>query len=284
MDLFMIIGICLRRWYITVPVLALTAWMSFHAYQSVPSVYSSAVSIVVLPNSTPQPADATAATPVPENPYSGSGGPRFAAAVLARNINSRDYRELVGLGDASSVTFTATASADQPIIRIDATGPTPEIVTSTLEAVTNEASVVLANFQTVAGAPEIKLYRIAPAVPADQVADVTPSRWRSAGAILVLGAAIAVMLATSLDSALRRFRGVTEGSLDPTTAAAPEDVDGSRESRSEEKARRRLRVGRAARKAPPVGPGAQVPARAPAEPIPDGARRAPVRGTGIVDA
>ncbi|HEX5333031.1 MAG TPA: hypothetical protein VFW79_10345 [Cellulomonas sp.] len=283
MDLFTIIGTCLRRWYITVPIFALAAWMSFQAYQAVPSVYSSAVSIVVLPNSTPQPVEPTpAATPVPDNPYSGSGGPRFAAAVLARNINSRDYRALVGLADAPDVTFTATASADQPIIRIDATGPTPEIVTSTLEAVTTEASVVLADFQTAAGAPEIKLYRIAPAVPADRVEDVTPSRWRSAGAILVLGVAIAVVLATSLDSGLRRLRGVGVDSLDPTMEAAPDDVDSV--LRREDKARRKLRIGRAARKAPLVGTGAQALGKAVPEPISDGARRAPVRGTEVVDA
>ncbi|PVU83505.1 hypothetical protein DDP54_11425 [Cellulomonas sp. WB94] len=283
MDLFTIIGTCLRRWYVTVPIVALTAWMSFQAYQSVPSVYSSAVSIVVLPNSTPQAVEGTVETPVPDNPYSGSGGPRFAAAVLARNINSRDYRNLVGLGDASDVTFSATASADQPIIRIDATGPTPEVVTSTLEAVTTEASVVLANFQTAAGAPEIKLYRIAPAVPADRVQDVTPSRWRSAGAILVLGAAIAVVFATSLDSALRRWRGGLPTDPDPTMEADPDEVVRSSDRAAQVKARRRLR-GREPRTTSADVPTDEVGPADLAETVSHGASRGSGRRPEVADA
>jgi hypothetical protein len=210
MDLFTIVGASMRRWYVTVPVLALAVFGAYKAYESVPSVYTSSVSIAVLP-AAPAPVAAPAtkgsqATAPPENPYAGSGGPRFAAAVLARNINNGTYKNQIGLGKAANVSFTATASTTQPMIRIDATGPSGPVVLDTLSRVTGQAGVVLNDFQTTAGAPEQTLYRLAVAVPADTVTDVTPSRWRNAGALIALGLAAAATLATALDVAMRRRR------------------------------------------------------------------------------
>lgn len=214
MDLFTIVGACVRRWYVTLPLVLVTAVLAAGAYQAVPPVYTSSVSIVVLPANTPEVEESAA--PIPDNPYSGSGGPRFAASVLARNINTDGYRERIGLDVSDDVAFEASASNDQPMIRIDATAPTPELVLETLTAVTGQAGVVLAEFQTTAGAPEVKQYRIAAAVPADRVEDVTPSRLRSAGAIAVLGMGLAAALATALDALLRRRKQGTTPSAPPT--------------------------------------------------------------------
>lgn len=214
MDLFTIVGACVRRWYVTLPVLALAIVGAYKAYESVAAEYSSSVSIAVLPAApvpTPTPTPGAEKTPAPENPYAGSGGPRFAAAVLARNINTGTYRAQIGVTDRPDVTFTATASTQQPMIKIDATGPTAESVLDTLDRVTGQAGVVLNEFQTSAGAPQETLYRLAIAVPADTVTDITPSRWRNAGALIAVGLAAAATLATALDVALRRRRAARGG-------------------------------------------------------------------------
>ena len=218
MDLFSIMGACLRRWYVTLPVLALTGWFAVQAYEAVPSEYTSTVSVVVLPSNVVQ-EEVEGAPPQPDNPYSGSGGPRFAAAVLARNINTEAYRERIGLGDAEGVTFEASASQQQPIIRIDAVAPTPEEVLTTLDAVVAQADEVLVEFQTQAGAVAPDLFRLAPAVPADRVEDVTPSRFRTAGAIAVLGGLVAAGLAAGVDALarLRRDRRGDDGTADGLT-------------------------------------------------------------------
>lgn len=204
MDLFTIVGASLRRWYVTLPVLLVALVGAGFAYRSVAPVYTSSVSVAVLP-STPAPtAPGEEQTPAGENPYSGSGGARFAAAVLARNINTGTYRDSVGLGGGDDVTFSAEASSQQPMIRIDATGPSPESVLDTLDRVAGQAGVVLNQFQVSAGASEATLYRLAVAVPADTVSDITPSRWRNAGALVAAGLVVAASLATALDLALRR--------------------------------------------------------------------------------
>lgn len=248
MDLFTIVGACVRRWYVTLPLLLVGAGFAFYAYDSVPSLYSSSLSIVVLP-STATVAPAAADAPlVPDNPYSGSGGAKFAAAVLSQNINSSPYRSRIGLTSDDEVTFLATVDKDQPIIHIAATGPTVDVVLSTLNAVTQEAGTVLSEFQTAAGAPSIKQFRIAGAVPVDQVTDVTPSRMRSAGAIFVLGGLVAVLVATVVDAFARRRRersaadapseddGESPSPRDPTerqAAAEERDVDAGPETSDE---------------------------------------------------
>lgn len=233
MDLFTIIGACVRRWYVTLPVLALAVFGAWKAYESVAPVYSSSVSIAVLPaapvpDPTPTaPGAKVTPTPVPENPYAGSGGPRFAAAVLARNIDTGTYRNQVGLSDRSDVTYTASASTQEPIIKIDATGPTPETVTDVLDRITGQAGVVLNEFQTSAGAAPEALYRLAIAVPADTVSDVTPSRWRNAGAIVALGLALAAILATALDVALRRRPSARRRRVEDEDAPTRTDEEGA---------------------------------------------------------
>lgn len=237
MDLFTIVGASLRRWYVALPVLVLALVGAGFAYRSVAPVYTSSVSVAVLP-STPTPtAPGEEQTPAGENPYSGSGGARFAAAVLARNINTGTYRDSVGLGGRDDVTFSAEASSQQPMIRIDATGPSPESVLDTLNRVAGQADVVLNQFQLSAGASEATLYRLAIAVPADTVSDITPSRWRNAGALVAAGLVVAAALATALDVALRRRPERKGHAATPRQPAAEErgaaDVVSPRQSPAE---------------------------------------------------
>lgn len=223
MDLFTIIGACLRRWWVTVPVVALTAALAMNAYSAVAPVYGSSVSVVILP-ALPNPSSDGGEDA--RNPYASSGGPRFAAAVLSRNINGSEYRNRIGLPEGSTVTFESTVATQQPIMRIDATGPTPESVLEVLDAVAAEAEVVLGEFQAAAGAEPSTWYRTAPAVPASEIEDVTPSRFRTAGAVMAVGAALAAALATAVDALINRRRRDD----DPEGAAEVPDPDDDAES------------------------------------------------------
>ena len=220
MDLFTILGTCLRRWYVVLPVLAISGYFAMQAYQQVESEYTASTSIVILPSQPLPGADPKVDTPTLDNPYAGSGGPKLAAAVLSKNINSSAFRDRLSLAPGDTSTFASTVSPQQPIITVDATASSPEAATSTLDAVTVSSRVVLDEFQAVAEAPEAKRYLVAAAVPAGAAVDVTPSRWRSAGAILVVGAALAALLAVGFDAALRSRR--RDEKLEDT---GPDEVD-----------------------------------------------------------
>ena len=228
MDLFTILGTCLRRWYVFLPVLAISGYFAMQAYQQVEPLYSASTSIVILPSQPLPGAPDEADTLTLDNPYAGSGGPKLAAAVLAKNIDSSTFRDRLGLTPDDTSIFESTVAQTQPIITVDATASSPEAVISTLGAVTIAARVVLDDFQAVAEAPEAKRYLVAAAVPPSAATDVTPSRWRTAGAILVVGAGLAALLAVALDAALRARRRNAELSRarsvagsGPTIATAP---------------------------------------------------------------
>lgn len=226
MDLFTIAGACVRRWYLTVPMLLVVGLLAFQAYSAVEPLYTSSRSVVVLPS-----LDETAAQAAEEeeeevepddedNPYSGQGGSRFAVAVLKRNINSTAFEDRLGLEKGVEQTFEAESSDDQPMIHVVATAPTDQAVYALLDRVVRESAVVLDEFQAEAGAPEITRYRIAPAVPAGPVEDATPSRLRSAGAIMVLGGGLVAALVVGVDALLNRRRmPLTAQALGITTVA-----------------------------------------------------------------
>jgi len=219
MDIFTILGTCLRRWYVVLPVLALSGYFAMESYQQVEPLYTASSSIVILPNQPPPVESATPEVPTLDNPYAGSGGAKLAAAVLSKNINSSSFRERLGLTADDAVTFVSNVSQQQPIITVDASALTPDEVLRTLDRVTVSARVVLDDFQAVADAPEATRYLVAAAVPASDVLDVTPSRWRTAGAILVIGAALAALLATAIDGAIRARR---RSAADPSAPHGPD--------------------------------------------------------------
>ncbi|MFC7404876.1 hypothetical protein [Georgenia alba] len=204
MDLFTILGSALRRFYVTLPIVALAAYLAWQSYLAVEPVYSSSVSVTVLPPVTPPPVidpeTGEEIEPYESNPYD---GPSLAAAVLARNLNSSSFAERMGFDDTER-TLEADTDSDDPILEIIATAETPRAVLTLLRDVTAEANVVLRDFQAEAGATEGSRYRLAPAVPAETVEDVTPSRFRTAGAIGVIGMAVAAAAATGVDVALER--------------------------------------------------------------------------------
>lgn len=208
MDLFTILGATFRRWYVTVPVMLLAGILAYQSYQSVPAVYSSSVSVTVLapvapPPPPPDPVTGEVIEPYEANPYS---GPNLAAAVLARNLNSASFEDTLGLDPERNQTIEADPSRSDPIIQVIATAESPQAVVAILEEVTVRAATILDAFQAEAGATDGARYNLAPAVPTDVVEDVTPSRFRTAGAIVVIGFGVAAAVATLLDMVLERRR------------------------------------------------------------------------------
>ncbi|WP_043497685.1 hypothetical protein [Georgenia sp. SUBG003] len=206
MDLFTILGAIFRRWYVTLPVMLVAGILAYQSYQSVPAVYSSSVSVTVLepvepPPPPPDPVTGEVVLPYEANPYS---GPNLAAAVLARNLNSASFEDALGLESELNQTIEADPARSDPIIQVIATAESPAAVEAILTEVTASAATILDSFQAEAGATEGARFTLAPAVPADVVEDVTPSRLRTAGAIVVMGLGVAAALATLLDMALDR--------------------------------------------------------------------------------
>ena len=216
MDVMVMLGSCARRWYVAAPVLLLSGGLAAQAHAQVEPLFTASSSIVILPSQT-QSDGATPEEPTADNPYAGSGGAKLAAAVLSKNINSTSFRSGLDPAVAGSVTIASAVADQQPIITVEATAGTAHDVRRVLVSVTSSARTVLDEFQAAAQAPVGKRYLVAATVPAGETTDLTPSRWRTAGAILTLGAGSAGLLAVSIDSALRPRRS-RQRRLPATTA------------------------------------------------------------------
>ncbi|WP_407344422.1 hypothetical protein [Pengzhenrongella phosphoraccumulans] len=215
MDAVFVLRASARRWYVIVPVLTLSCGLAAAAYGQVEPLYTASSSIVILPSQAAQQGAVDPRSSGLDNPYAGSGGTRLAAAVLAKNIASRSFHDRLDPAVAGPVTIESTVAAQQPIITVAVTAGTAADVFRTLDAVTASARVVLDEFQAVAQAPEATRYLVASAVPASEATDVTPSRWRGPGAIIVLGAGLAALLAVATDAIGAALRARTRPDATP---------------------------------------------------------------------
>jgi hypothetical protein len=212
------------------PILLITGFFAYQAYQDVEPAYSAASQIVVLPAvasaESTDGGEGAADQPTLSNPYSASGGTRFAATVLARNLNNTAaIRQSLAIPSSTTEIFSATPSSTAPIVIINAQAASPARVLELLDQVTAQAGVVLEKFQTDAGAPVSTMYRLAPAVPVAEVENVTPSPLRTVGAIVVIGLGLATLVAATLDSYLRRRADRRKAAVAGKDSASAEAVD-----------------------------------------------------------
>jgi hypothetical protein len=204
MDFFSIVGTAIRRWYVLVPVLLISVLLGAQSYQSIGPSYTGSVSVAVLPGLNNLDGSDSDDDGDAQNPFSGGGGARFVAAILARNINSSAFLSRLDPPPAEGVTFEATPAEQQPIVRIDATAPSEAEVLIALNEVTEEAAARLAEVQLAGGAPESNLYRIVTAVPAGNLEDTTPNRFRTAVALMLIGIVLGAGAAVAFDTFVTR--------------------------------------------------------------------------------
>lgn len=210
MDLFDVVRSCFRRWYIVLPLLAMTAWFCHHMYTSVKPVYYSNAVISMAPPGTRTDVSPNG-SPVPRNGLLDVGGAGLIANLTA--IGLRDpsvIAQVVAAGGQPSYfarIFPVPPNSPQlPLILIEATEADPAAASTTVEAVVAQADPTLQRLQQQANVPDdqmVKSFTVSPpSVPTPGV----PSRTRSTIVVGVAGAGIAVLVAVVVDLLLLRWK------------------------------------------------------------------------------
>ncbi|WP_154795456.1 hypothetical protein [Occultella kanbiaonis] len=228
MDVWSITVAALRRWYILLPLLALTGGAAYLVGQGVKPEYEVEAAAIVIPG--PDSADYG-------NPY---GSVADANSILGIVLNGPETRARVAAEGLVS-SYTVSPASRSAVMSFGVRGDTPEEAVATGELVFQIASEGLAERQTAAGMPESAQYRIevlqAPAV----TAVVHDGKTRNMAVVGVLGAALSLLLAVLFDDIVglikkwragRRLRAaeskdITEGSRDETegeSAGTEEDA------------------------------------------------------------
>lgn len=211
MDLFDVVRSCFRRWYLVLPLLLITAWLSYHIYSAVkPVYYSNAVVSLAQPNSRLD--QSQLGVPVPQNGLLESGGAPLIANLVVFGLRDPSVVEQVvaagGQGDYTAKMFPVDSGMQQlPLIMIEATESDPAAAAKTVQLAVAQADPALRNLQQQAGVPDDQMVRALSVSPPSAPAAATPSRTRSTIAIFLAGAGLSVLLGLMSDVLLTRYTG-----------------------------------------------------------------------------
>jgi hypothetical protein len=233
-DLFDVVRSCVRRWYVLVPLLLVTAWYSHTIYSSAVTVYYSNAVIGFAPPS--QRVDqASPGQPVSRNGLLDIGGANLVANLTALGLRQPSVVERVvaggGLPDYSAKIFPAPPNTPPiPLIMIEETSTNPSNVTKTLELVTAETATTLAALQQQARVPDDQMAISFSVQPPRAPAGGMPSRTRSTIAIFAAGLGLSVVVTVFADVVLsRRKRKKQDRGLAPTGPGPEPAVDSGAE-------------------------------------------------------
>lgn len=224
MDVFSATAIVLRRWYVALPVLVLTAYFAVAQYQSVEPSYAASASVVLLP---PPPRAPTPDIIDPEDLQTpldpairsvGGSSARLIGGLVERNLENPATRAQLAAGGASA-GYEVDLNRDLSLLSFTVTGTDPVITNNTLEGVVEAASTTLTQVQGDLGATTDAVYRLQSAAPPTSAEALPPERSRALIATVVGGAGLAFFLALLFDSALVAFRNRRRRPMsDPQTA------------------------------------------------------------------
>lgn len=207
MDLFDVVGACVRRWYVTLPLILVAGWFAFNSYNSVKQVYYTNTVIGLAGPNTQVVWDQKT---LPRNGLLETGGPSFIANLVVLGLRDPEIiaRVVQGGGKPNYNTYLFPVAANTPalpLITIDTTQPDADSALKTVNLAAAQVDSVLSSVQRSAGVPEEMMVRTIPASAPKTPSAGVPSRTRSTIAVLAAGVGIAVVIAVLVDVALSQF-------------------------------------------------------------------------------
>ena len=231
MDFWKTLLVLVRRWYVAVPALLVSAGLAAMAYQSIPPKYEATGSVVLL---TPT-HGATGSTREagPANPLlSFDGSLETTAQLLTQVLLSPAVAEQLADQGGTADYQVGDANIGGPFVNVVATGRSPAEVQHTVTLVLNRARQELLERESKLNAPRSSFISVEDVVRPTEVRKLVGGKMKGAGAALALG------LAASLGSAFM----------------IESIVENSRDRRGVPRAARRAGPRRSAERADPLAP------------------------------
>jgi hypothetical protein len=211
-DLATSLKVLVRRWYATLPFLALTTVAVLMAAQAVRPAYQATATVVLLAP-TPEPGATHSPGPADRNPYL-----RFdknlevTAALMSTILTNSTMVERLRAAGATSTYDIATSSLGavtrdaSPLLEVTAVGPDEQSAERTVAIVVHYLGVELARRQRAAGAPADALIRTQVTTPPTITGRIIGSTVRATGAAALLGLALSVGAGQLAETAAARRR------------------------------------------------------------------------------
>lgn len=227
MDVWRITLAAVRRWYILIPLLALTGWGAWTAGNGIHPEYEVQATAMLLPGTT--------VSEVP-NPYGGIDEANQAVGIVLNSAESLAQISAQGL----STEYTVTPESRSNILRFTVRADDPEVAVATGTALLDLVRSELSARQDEAGIPDAGQIGI-DVLAAPAVLDVVyEGKLRVQAIVGIVGASIALVVAVLFDDIIGLLRRRRRGrSAVPATGQErpdehPRPVDGSRSAHTAE--------------------------------------------------
>jgi capsular polysaccharide biosynthesis protein len=191
-DLLTTIRILLRRWFVVVPMLLLTAGGAYYAMQAVSPSYEASGAVVLLGPATAGAPVKGEPTPAPVNPYLQFGGAlETTGEIVSRTLMSADEVDKLSRRGATSAYEVGTGSeGGSPIVNVIATDTDEAAAIRTVAIVVAEVRTELQRRQAAAGAPPSQFIRVENVTIPTKATKMAGSTMRAVAAVLALGLAV----------------------------------------------------------------------------------------------
>ena len=195
-----------RRWYIVIPGILVTAAIALGAWLAIPTGYQRSATQLLLPGANSMPAGA--------NPYLFLGGLSPAADVLVRAIGAKNVlNEVVKKYPGVQIEISRDTTTAGPIILITVTAGSDAAAGEVLGLLIDRTSTVLDEFQQAENIPAQNRVSVIP-VTVDRTSTLQQrSRVLGASGAAIVGLVLTLLIAGLVDGASqqRKRRGLSPG-------------------------------------------------------------------------
>lgn len=198
MDLWELLKVMGRRWYVTVPVLLVTAIVAVTLPPTIDPEYRASGTMILV-----GPAGTTANL----NPFvsAGLGTNAEAAAIVVTSPNSK------AIVDEQGLSTDYTVEPDGPVMVVTALAGSSVEAVNTVTFVEQLLNDQLVDLQTQAAVPEDALLSVVPLIPDVIATPVYQSRLRATILTVVVGVLTTVLLVMAVEGLSRRRTGSEHG-------------------------------------------------------------------------
>jgi hypothetical protein len=212
----------LRRWYLVVPAIAISAALAIAAFVSISPTYEAQASLLLLPS-----ASSSGTLLLPGNPFLNltTGLGQTAQVIAVASTDDKATAAIKAQGGDASFAVALDAAANAPVMDATATSVDPAATEKTLGLVIAEVRAQLLNAQVAAGAPKDSLIALSVLTQTSTPKKVDKKRIRDAIGAGVGGFALLIFPIFLIErrSRRRKGRGARER-VDESVAQRPRDA------------------------------------------------------------
>ena len=209
-----------RRWYIVIPGILVTAAIALGAWLAIPTGYQRSATQLLLPGANSMPAGA--------NPYLFLGGLSPAADVLVRAIGSQEVLDdVVNQHPGVRIEITRDTTTPGPIIVITVTAGSDAAAKEVLGLLIDRTATVLNDFQQAENIPVRNRVSVIPVSVDTLSVPQLRSRLLGTAAAGIVGLVLTLLIAGIVDGASQRKRQRETSPRNGTEAGGSEAAAGS---------------------------------------------------------